>query len=252
MNQNAIEVSKLRVIYGEGDQRVVALNDIDLKIGTGEFVCAVGPSGCGKTTLLNIIAGFETPQQGVALSADKQITGPGPDRVIMFQDYALFPWLTVSGNIEYGLKRTGVVSKRRAELVRQYIDLISLRGFEDKYPTQLSGGMRQRVALARALVLNPAVLLMDEPFAALDSFTRERMQDELLRIWSREKKAILFITHDIEEAVRLADRVLVMSPRPGRISEEIELPYERPRDVFSERYTGIIRHIRKTLQTSQI
>jgi NitT/TauT family transport system ATP-binding protein len=166
---------------------------------------------------------------------------------MMFQDYALFPWLTVTGNIEYGLKRRGVAQKERREVVRHYVNLIDLKGFEGKYPGQLSGGMRQRVALARALAVNPAMLLMDEPFAALDSFTRERMQDELVRVWQCERKAVVFVTHNIDEAIKLADRIVVMSPRPGRISDVVVLTSPRPRDVDSLDNVEVAHRVRKTL-----
>jgi NitT/TauT family transport system ATP-binding protein len=247
MSRAAIEIKNVHKVYGSGAQRVVALNDVVLEIGEQEFVCVVGPSGCGKTTLLNIVAGFEPPSSGVVRAFDKLITAPGPDRTMMFQDYALFPWLSVRGNIEYGMKRRGIKQEQRESILRHYVELIDLKGFEDKYPAQLSGGMRQRVALARALAVNPAVLLMDEPFAALDSFTRERMQDELVRVWQHEKKAVLFITHNIDEAIKLADRVIVMSPRPGRISEVIAVTAPRPRDLDSEDNARIAHRVREIL-----
>ena len=184
--------------FGSNSDSVTALGNVSLDIGPNEFVCIVGPSGCGKTTLLNLLAGFEPPSSGRVEAFGKPITAPGPDRTMMFQDYALFPWLTVTGNIEYGLVRAGTPKAERTRVTSHYVDLIDLRGFENRYPRQLSGGMRQRVALARALAVNPKILLMDEPFAALDSFTRERMQDELVRVWQHERKAVLFITHNID------------------------------------------------------
>lgn len=244
---NCVRVSSVWKKFGTGYASVTALHDVSLEIHAHEFVCLLGPSGCGKTTLLNLLAGFETATAGAIEAFGRPVTGPGPDRTIVFQDYALFPWLTVAGNIEYGLKRRGEARAKREETIRHYVDLIDLKGFEGKYPHQLSGGMRQRVALARALAVNPAVLLMDEPFAALDSFTRERMQDELVRIWQYEKKAVVFVTHNIDEAIKLADRIVVMSPRPGRISEIIDLESPRPRDVDSEENIEIIRHVRETL-----
>ena len=222
MNPSGVEIRHAHKTYGQGASEVLALQDICLDIGPQEFVCIVGPSGCGKTTLLNMLAGFEPPTSGSIHAFGRAVAAPGPDRTMMFQEYALFPWLTVRGNIEYGLKRRGV-KRRREAIVRHYVELIELEGFEEKFPTQLSGGMRQRVALARALAVDPMMLLMDEPFAALDSFTREKMQDELVRVWDRERKAVLFITHNIDEAIKLADRVVVMSPRPGRICEIITL-----------------------------
>ncbi len=246
----AVRIERVNKVFGIGRARVTALKDVSLHIDAHEFVCIVGPSGCGKTTLLNMLAGFETPSSGTITAFGKQVKCPGPDRTMMFQEYALFPWLTITGNIEYGLKRRGVPTKERREIVRHYVELIDLRGFENKYPRQLSGGMRQRVALARALAVNPAVLLMDEPFAALDSFTRERMQDELVRVWQKERKAVLFITHNIDEAIKLADRVVVMSARPGRISDIVRLTSDRPRDVDSPENARISHHVRETLHVS--
>jgi NitT/TauT family transport system ATP-binding protein len=244
---SCVNIEGVHKIYGIGKVSVTALRDVSLEIKDHEFVCLLGPSGCGKTTLLNLLAGFEFPNTGAIKAFDRAITGPGPDRTMMFQDYALFPWLTVTGNIEYGPKRRGVPRKERREIVKHYVDLIDLKGFEDKYPRQLSGGMRQRVALARALAVNPAMLLMDEPFAALDSFTRERMQDELVRVWQKEKKAVVFVTHNIDEAIKLADRIVVMSPRPGRISDIVTLTSPRPRDVDSLENVEIAHRVRKTL-----
>jgi len=248
----AIEIQGVHKVFGSDANRVVALNDVSLTIGKDEFVCVVGPSGCGKTTLLNLLAGFEPPTLGQVRAFGHEIKAPGPDRTMMFQDYALFPWLTVKGNIEYGLKRRGIGRDERKHIIQHYVDLIDLKGFERKYPQQLSGGMRQRVALARALAVNPSVLLMDEPFAALDSFTRERMQDELVTVWQREKKAVFFITHNIDEAIKLADRIVVMSPRPGRIVEVIAVDARRPRDVDSEENVKIAREVREMLHTASI
>jgi len=244
----SVQIRQIGKIYATGRSReVTALQDVTLEIGENEFVCIVGPSGCGKTTLLNLLAGFEKPTSGTLEAFGKAVDGPGPDRTMMFQDYALFPWLTVKGNIEYGLRQKGVPAAERKEIVRHYVALIELEGFEDKFPKQLSGGMRQRVALARALAVHPRMLLMDEPFAALDSFTREKMQDELIRVWERERKAVLFITHNIDEAIKLADVVVVMCPRPGRISEVFRLDSPRPRDVDSPENVRIARRVREVL-----
>ncbi len=250
MHEIAIEIQGVHKVFGNDANRVVALSDVSLTIGKDEFICVVGPSGCGKTTLLNLLAGFEPPTLGLVRAFGREIRAPGPDRTMMFQDYALFPWLTVKGNIEYGLKRRGIGRDERKHIIQHYVDLIDLRGFERKYPQQLSGGMRQRVALARALAVNPSVLLMDEPFAALDSFTRERMQDELVSVWQREKKAVFFITHNIDEAIKLADRIVVMSPRPGRIVEIIAVNARRPRDVDSEENAKIAREVREMLHAA--
>jgi NitT/TauT family transport system ATP-binding protein len=240
-------ISRVNKTYKTSRHEVVALQDLSLNIGAHEFVCIVGPSGCGKTTLLNLVAGFESPTSGTIEAFGQRVAVPGPDRTMMFQDYALFPWLTVRGNIEYGLRRRGVPRAERTKIVRHYVDLIELGGFEDKFPKQLSGGMRQRVALARALAVDPTLLLMDEPFAALDSLTREKMQDELVRVWQSERKAVLFITHNIDEAIKLADRVVVMSPRPGRISTIIPLDSPRPRDADSAENVAIVQQVRSTL-----
>ena len=250
MREIAIEIQAVHKVFGSDANRVVALNDVSLAIGKDEFVCVVGPSGCGKTTLLNLLAGFEPPTLGQIRAFGHEIRAPGPDRTMMFQDYALFPWLTVKGNIEYGLKRRGIGRDERKHIIQHYVELIDLKGFERKYPQQLSGGMRQRVALARALAVNPSVLLMDEPFAALDSFTRERMQDELVSVWQREKKAVFFITHNIDEAIKLGDRIVVMSPRPGRIIDIVTINAPRPRDVDSQENAKIARQVREMLHAS--
>jgi len=242
-----IEIKNLEKIYGFGSDQVTALSNINLSFLDQEFICILGPSGCGKTTLLNIIAGFEFPSNGSITISGNTILGPGSDRVMMFQDYALFPWLTVFRNIEYGLKQKKLEKKRRKEIVNSLIDLIDLRGFENKYPIQLSGGMRQRVALARAMAVDPLILLMDEPFAALDSFTRERMQDELIRVWQKNKKLVVFITHSIEESIKLADRIIVMSSRPGKVLDLFEMREARPRDLSSNESIFTAKKIRELL-----
>jgi NitT/TauT family transport system ATP-binding protein len=247
MSACAAQFVAINKVFGSGPDRVVALDNVSLDIGPQEFVCIVGPSGCGKTTLLNLLAGFEPASSGEVRAFGQRVVVPGPDRTMMFQDYALFPWLTVLGNIEYGLVRRGTSKADRERITKHYVDLIDLRGFEHRYPQQLSGGMRQRVALARALAVNPKILLMDEPFAALDSFTRERMQDELVRVWQHERKAVLFITHNIDEAIKLGDRVVVMSPRPGRIAKVISLLSPRPRDVDSPESVAVVHEVRKAL-----
>ena len=244
---DAVEVSHVSKLFGAGAEQVTALRDVHLRFGKEDFVCLLGPSGCGKTTLLNMLAGFEQPSSGELRAFGRAITQPGADRTMMFQDYALFPWLTVAQNIEYGLRRQGRSSAERAKVSQHYISLIDLVGFERKYPRQLSGGMRQRVALARALAVNPQLLLMDEPFAALDSFTRERMQDELIRVWQAERKAVVFVTHSIAEAIKLADKIVVMSPRPGRVSGVIELDAPRPRNLESPEHVAIAHRIRDIL-----
>ena len=217
----------------------MAVDDFSLDVARGEFLVIVGPSGCGKTTILNVLAGLESPTTGTALIDGRPIAAPGPERGVMFQDYALFPWHTVWGNVEFGLRHgpagDGLDPAARQKRVRTYVDLVGLKGSEHKYPHQLSGGMRQRVALARLIANEPDVLLMDEPLAALDAQTRIILQDELLRIWGQdrpadERRTVVFITHAIDEAVFLADRVAVMTSHPGRLKAVIDVPLPRPRN----------------------
>jgi NitT/TauT family transport system ATP-binding protein len=207
--------------YGEGAAAVTALDGIDLAIEPHEFVTIVGPSGCGKSTLLYLIGGFLTPTEGEILFHGAPIRGPGPERGIVFQRYSLFPWLTVAGNIGFGLEEQGVPRGERDRLIREHLKLVHLEGLERRYPRELSGGMQQRVAIAQTLACRPEVLLMDEPFGALDAQTRRILQDELRRIWRRDTKTVLFVTHDVEEAVALGTRIVVMAARPGRIKEVI-------------------------------
>ncbi len=209
---------------------VTALADISLSIADNELAVIVGPSGCGKSTLLNIVAGLEEPSSGQVIMDGKPIQGPGADRGMVFQSYTLFPWLTVQKNVEFGLMLKGISDKERGEIAAKYIELVGLKGFEQALPKTLSGGMKQRVAIARVLANKPEVLLMDEPFGALDAQTRVVMQELLLKVWEQEKTTILFITHDIDEAIFLAEKVYVMSRRPGRIRQEISVDLPRPRD----------------------
>ncbi|MGW7489336.1 ABC transporter ATP-binding protein [Streptomyces sp. NPDC054786] len=206
--------------------RLTALDGIDLEIAAGEFVVLVGPSGCGKSTLLDLLGGLARPTAGRILLDGEPVTGPGLDRGIVFQQYALLPWRTAQGNVEFGLEATGVPRRERAARAREFLDLVGLSGFENRHPHELSGGMRQRVAIARSLAYDPDVLLMDEPFAALDAQTRESLQDELLRIWQRTGKTVVFITHGIEEAVYLGRRVAVMTSRPGRIKQVVPIAFD--------------------------
>jgi NitT/TauT family transport system ATP-binding protein len=207
----------------------VALSDVSLEIGKGEFVCLLGPSGCGKTTLLNLVAGFERPTSGRVLVDGNEVREPDPSRICIFQSYALYPWRSVLGNVEYGLEVRGVPRRERRSIAEQYLRLVGLESFGGHHPHQLSGGMRQRVAIARALSVDPESLLMDEPFGALDALTRMRLQDEIARIAQERKKTVLFVTHDVEESVFLADRIVVMEPSPGRIRRIIPVPLPRPR-----------------------
>ena len=229
-----------------GGQPITALEKISLDVEEKEFSVIVGPSGCGKTSLLRLVAGLIRPSEGAIYLDGKPVTKPGPDRGMVFQSYTLFPWLTVQENVEFGLKVGGVAAERRATIAAHFISEVGLEGFERAYPKQLSGGMMQRVALARALANDPAILLMDEPFGALDSQTRSLMQELLLNIWEHAHKTVLFITHDIDEAILLGDRVYVMTARPGRIKEEVAVEIARPRTVSvltSDAFIAVKRRI---------
>jgi NitT/TauT family transport system ATP-binding protein len=210
------------------------LENISLDVGTGEFLCLLGPSGCGKSTMLNTMAGFLSPTSGEVRIDGEVVTGPDPRRIFVFQERGVFPWLTVQGNIGFGLFKLS--RAERDHRIAHYIRLVGLQGFETAYPQELSGGMKQRLEVARALAVNPDMLFLDEPFGALDSITRLIMRGELLRIWEAEKKTIIFVTHDIEEAVQLADRVVVMSARPAKIQRIVEIDIPHPRDISSPRY----------------
>ena len=210
---------------------VVALEPTSVDVAAGEFVCLLGPSGCGKSTLLSMIAGLDAPTTGTIFADNQAISGPGPDRVLLFQEAALFPWLDVQRNVEFGLRQQGMRAPERAEIARGLIERVHLQGFERSFVHQLSGGMRQRVAIARALAINPSVLLMDEPFGALDALTRDRLHAELESIWSATRKTIVFVTHNVREAVALGDRVLVFSPRPGRVIADYQIDLPRPRSL---------------------
>jgi NitT/TauT family transport system ATP-binding protein len=238
-----ITVGNLSKRYGSRHGDIMALRDVNLSIREGEFVSIVGPSGCGKSTLLYLIGGFLQPDHGTIRAAGRQVSGPGVDRGVVFQEYALFPWLTVAGNIEYGLKEAGKPAAERDRIVRHYVNLIGLAGFENRYPKELSGGMKQRVAIARTLACGPRILLLDEPLGALDAQTREGLQDELVRIWQATSTTIIMITHDVTEAVYLSSRILVMSRRPGTVVEEfgVDLDHSRGREalMLSESFNAL-------------
>ena len=224
-------------------QHIDALREANLRVRTGEFVCLIGASGCGKSTLLRIVAGFEMATRGQVLMWGRPITGPGPERGMVFQDYGLFPWLTVRGNIGFGPAARGRPAHEVKETVERFVTLVGLQRFADAYPHQLSGGMKQRVAIARVLANDAEIVLMDEPFGALDAMTRERLQDELLEIWQRTRLTVLFVTHSIEEAIFLGDRIMVMSPGPGRIDTELVVGLARPRDVVAADFNDLRREL---------
>jgi NitT/TauT family transport system ATP-binding protein len=229
--------------------KVQALEDVSLAVNEGEFVCLVGASGCGKSTLLNIIAGLEKPDSGTVLADGKPITGPGRERLVMFQESALFPWLDVMGNVLFGLKlKPNLTDKDRCDVARYYLELVGLTRFEKANIHELSGGMKQRVALARALAPNPRVLLMDEPFAALDALTREQLYGDIQRIWTARHKTIVFVTHNVREAACLGDRVMLFSPHPGRIKEEFTIDLPRPRDINSVDLASYATKIMRSLK----
>ena len=230
-----------------GDERVDALHHVELVVDKGEFVCLIGASGCGKSTLLRIIAGFETPSYGDVRVYDAPITGPGSDRGMVFQDYALFPWMTVRDNIAFGPRQKNLSSSEVKSSTEKYLEMVGLAQFADRYPYQLSGGMKQRVAIARVLANEASVLLMDEPFGALDALTREQLQDELLEIWARTHVTIIFVTHSVEEATLLADRVVVMTAGPGRIESDNRVSLARPRDVSAPDFNAVRRGLTEKL-----
>jgi len=237
-----ISVQNISKIFPLGNEDFIALGDVSLNVADNEFVTVVGPSGCGKSTLMNILAGLEQPSGGTALVDGKSVSGPGPERGVIFQQYALFPWLTVRKNVEFGLATAGMPAKERRERAQYFIDMVGLTQFADALPKMLSGGMKQRCAIARAYAVNPSILLMDEPFGALDALTRVRLQEQLLETWNKEKRTVVFITHDVDEAVFLANRVVIMAARPGRIHDivDVNLPYPRTEEVrLSPEFTAL-------------
>ena len=226
-----IEINNIYKSFpGTKGKQLDVLVDVNLQIESGEFLCLLGPSGCGKTTLMNLMAGFEQPTGGTLTIDGLPVTRPNPKHITIFQDYGLFPWRNVLGNVSFGLEAKGIKGKAARERAEAYLELVGLTEFAGSFPRQLSGGMKQRVAIARALAVEPDILFMDEPFAALDAFTRYRLQDEVLRIWQEKQPTIIFVTHDIDEAVYLAQRVAIMSPNPGRIKQLIDIRLPRPCD----------------------
>lgn len=241
-----VKIENVKKVWNTRNGQIVALNGVNLDIMENEFICVVGPSGCGKSTLLNIIAGLEEPTEGAAYIDDKKITSTGVERGVVFQQYALFPWLTVLKNVMFGLKLQGKKNDEAKEIAMKYIKMVQLEEFVNHYPKELSGGMKQRVAIARAYAVNPEVLLMDEPFGALDAQTRTQLQTELLETWEKEQKTCFFITHDVDESIILAQKVVIMSARPGRIKEivDIGIPYPRTQETkMSPRFLELKNHI---------
>ncbi len=251
MNATQIQVKAVNKIFKTADKEVVALRDINLDIPEGQFVCLLGPSGCGKSTLLNAVAGFSLPSSGAITVSGATVTGPGPDRGMVFQEYALFPWMTVEQNIGFGLEIKNVDQTEIAKRVAELLAMLGLTDFRSRFPKDLSGGMRQRVAIARVLALNSPIMLMDEPFGALDALTRRNLQDELLRIWAELKKTIIFVTHSIEEAIYLADRIVVMTYRPGTVKRDILVDLPRLRDPSSAAFNALKRDLGQLVMEEQ-
>ncbi|HUT27956.1 MAG TPA: ABC transporter ATP-binding protein [Methanomassiliicoccales archaeon] len=242
-------IENLRKTFPLDEGELVAIEKFDLEVTKGEFVCILGPSGCGKTTILRILAGLDTPTSGNIFLDGKPISGSGSDRGMVFQEFALFPWRSVRKNIEFGMELKKVPDEERTRISQKYIDLVGLDGFENAHPHELSGGMKQRVGIARALANEPAILLMDEPFGSLDAQTRNLMQKELLHIWEETKKTVIFITHSVDEAVFLSDRIVVMTARPSSIGEIYEIKWERPRDRASPEFALLRKKILDQLES---
>jgi NitT/TauT family transport system ATP-binding protein len=245
-----IECRAVRKSYRDAaeDKEILALDGLTLDINAGEFLLLLGPSGCGKSTLLNIIAGFEKPDAGGVTVDDIAVEKPGPDRGVVFQDYALFPWLNVRQNVQYGLREKGFRAAQAAGIADRYLEMVGLRGFEKRFPHELSGGMRQRVALIRVLAIDPKILLMDEPFAAVDAQTRMILQEELQRLWLATRKTVVFVTHSVDEAIFLADRVAVMTSRPGVVKKIVAVELPRPRDTTSDVFNHYRREITRLIE----
>ena len=247
----AIRCAGVRKVFSTGGREVAALDGIDLEVAAGEFVCLLGPSGCGKSTLLNAVAGFSPPTAGAVEALGRPVAGPGPERAMVFQEYALFPWMTVERNVAFGLELRGDPAPRVREVVERLLRKLGLADFRDRFPKDLSGGMRQRVAIARVLAIDPPLLLMDEPFGALDALTRRSLQDELLRIWAEDRKTVLFVTHGIEESIYLADRVVVMTYRPGTVKRLVPVTLPRPRDPASPEFNQLKRELTALVMEEQ-
>ena len=251
MNDTHLIISGVSKVFQTADRELVALHDINLEIPRGQFTCLLGPSGCGKSTLLNAVAGFSLPSAGSIACDGRLVTEPGPERGMVFQEYALFPWMTVEDNIGFGLQIKGVGKAEIRRRVDALLAMLSLSDFRTRFPKDLSGGMRQRVAIARVLALDSPIMLMDEPFGALDALTRRNLQDELLRIWAALKKTIIFVTHSIEEAIYLADRIVVMTYRPGTVKRDIIVELPRERDPASPEFNALKRELGQLVMEEQ-
>jgi NitT/TauT family transport system ATP-binding protein len=247
MARTFLSIRDVSKSFQVGEETVQALHHANLEVNKGEFVCLIGASGCGKSTLLRIIAGFDRPTSGEVCVYDAPIAGPGSDRGMVFQDYALFPWMTVRDNIAFGPRQKGKPKAEVRETADRYVEMVGLTKFADRFPYQLSGGMKQRVAIARVLANEASVLLMDEPFGALDALTREQLQDELLDIWARTQVTVIFVTHSVEEATMLADRVVVMTAGPGRIESDNRVTLARPREVSAPDFNAVRRNLTERL-----
>ncbi|TKI07204.1 ABC transporter ATP-binding protein [Martelella alba] len=250
-----VECDNIGVVFGSGETEVEAVRDVTIKVRPGEFVSLIGPSGCGKSSLLNMLAGFTRPTRGTVRVDNVNIKKPGPDRGVVFQQYSLFPWMSVRKNVEFGLKMSGVAAPQREAQARTLLGLAGLLAFENHYPDQLSGGMKQRIGIVRALATSPQVLLMDEPFGALDTQTRTVMQEILTNIWQKFRLSVLFITHDIDESVFLSDKIYVMTARPGRIKAELTVPLPRPRTAEMTRtpvFTDLVNELKTLIREESL
>jgi NitT/TauT family transport system ATP-binding protein len=251
MGQPQIVVAGVNKIFAGDEREVVALKDINLEIDAGQFVCLLGPSGCGKSTLLNAVAGFSLPSSGSIQVEGETVSAPGPKRGMVFQEYALFPWMTVEQNIAFGLEIKGIAQAEREQRVAALLEMLGMADFRNRFPKDLSGGMRQRVAIARVLALDSPIMLMDEPFGALDALTRRNLQDELLRIWAELKKTVIFVTHSIEEAIYLADRIVVMTYRPGTVKRDLTVDLPRLRDPSTPEFNALKRELGEMVMEEQ-
>jgi len=249
MEQTKIKIKNVKKVFNNDHHgEVLALDDFNLEVNKNEFTVIVGPSGCGKSTLLSLLAGFDQPTSGEILLDDQRIKGPGPDRGFVFQDFALYPWRTVKGNIKFGLESLDFSEEEAENKAQRYIDMVGLDGFENAHPHTLSGGMKQRVGIARALAYDPEVLLMDEPFGSLDAQTRKLMQQELIKIWQEMKKTVVFVTHSVIEATFLADRIVIMTSRPGTVKDVVKVNLSRPRDYTGDKYHEVRKKVLDQLE----